>query len=104
MPAPPSERRIQAQIAANESWARTADRSKRTAKARAAMLQKFEQQVDPDGTLLPAERQKRAESARRAYFQRLALRSAQSRRRAREATAAAEAAEAELKLAGGDPA
>lgn len=104
MPETPAERSLRSSIAAHESWARTADRSKRTAKARAAMLQKFEQQVDPDGTLLPAERQKRAESARRAYFQRLALRSAQSRRRAKEATAAAEAAEAELKLAGGDPA
>ncbi|MDO0977176.1 hypothetical protein [Mycolicibacterium frederiksbergense] len=45
------------------------------------MLDKFEQQVDPDGTLQPAERAQRAEHARKAYFKRLALKSAQARRR-----------------------
>lgn len=90
-----------AQIGAHTSWANTADRSKRTAPARNAMLAKFEHQVDPEKKLLPAERAKRAESAKRAYFQRLALKSAQSRRRAKEATAIAEAADTELREAGG---
>jgi hypothetical protein len=45
------------------------------------MLERFEREVDPDGTLPPAERAKRAEYARKAYFQRLALKSAQVRRR-----------------------
>ena len=45
------------------------------------MLDKFEQQVDPDGKLSPAERAKRAEFARKAHFKRLALKSAQARRR-----------------------
>ena len=45
------------------------------------MLDKFEQQVDPDGVLPPAERAQRAEHARKAYFKRLALKSAQARRR-----------------------
>ncbi|MGH3968892.1 MAG: hypothetical protein ACRET2_07960 [Steroidobacteraceae bacterium] len=45
------------------------------------MLDKFEQQVDPDGELSPAERAKRAANARKAYFARLALKSAQARRR-----------------------
>ncbi|MEY8013837.1 hypothetical protein [Mycobacterium servetii] len=45
------------------------------------MLEKFAHQVDPDGTLPPAERAKRAESLRRAHFKRLALKSAQARRR-----------------------
>ena len=76
----PSERTLRSQIAAHESWARTEDRPGRTAKARKAMLDKFEQQVDPDGTLQPAERARRAEHARKAYFKRLALKSAQSRR------------------------
>ncbi|BCT76925.1 hypothetical protein SCMU_27670 [Sinomonas cyclohexanicum] len=93
-----------AQIAANESWAQTEDRSARTAPARAAMLAKFEHEADPEGRLLPAERARRAEHLRKAHFQRLALKSAQSRRRAKAATAAAEAAEAELAQleAGGD--
>jgi hypothetical protein len=43
------------------------------------MLDKFEEQVDPDGTLPPAERAKRAEHARKAHFKRLALKSARAR-------------------------
>jgi hypothetical protein len=43
----------------------------------------------------------RAEHLRVAYYKRLALKSAQARRRAREATAAAEAAAHELDEAGG---
>lgn len=80
-PMPPSERVLRSQIAAHESWARTEDRTARTANARKAMLDKFEQEVDPDGTLAPAERAKRAEHARKAHFKRLALKSAQARRR-----------------------
>ncbi|OMC09147.1 hypothetical protein A5734_27840 [Mycolicibacterium fortuitum] len=72
---------MRSQIAAHESWAHTEDRSARTANARKALLDKFEQEVDPDGVLTPAERAKRAEHARKAYFARLALKSAQARRR-----------------------
>lgn len=104
MSATPTERRLSAQIAAHESWAQTPDRSARTAKARAALMAKFEAEADPDGTLLPAERARRAEHLRKAHFQRLALKSAQSRRRAREATESAAAAEAELVSLGGDAA
>lgn len=57
--------------------------------------------MDPDGALSPAERARRAEHARSAYFKRLALRSAQSRRKARELTATADAADAELAKGGG---
>ncbi|MDI3331753.1 MAG: hypothetical protein QJR09_13610 [Micrococcus sp.] len=100
----PTERRLAAQIAAHESWAQTEDRSARTAKARAALMAKFEAEADPDGTLLPAERARRAEHLRKAHFQRLALKSAQSRRRAREAAEAAATAEAEMDSLGGDAA
>lgn len=77
----PELRTLRSQIAAHDSWARTSDRSARTANARKAMLDKFEQQVDPEGNLPPVERAKRAEHARKAYFKRLALKSAQARRR-----------------------
>ena len=97
-----TERSLVAQIAAHESWANTADRSARTAPARKAALAKFEKQVDPDGKLSPAERARRAESARKAHFKRLALKSAQARRRSREFAEAADAAERELAQAGGD--
>ena len=92
----PSERKLAAQIAANESWAQTEDRSERTRPAREALFRKFEREVDPEGKLPPAERARRAEHRRRAHFQRLALKSAQSRRRAKEAIQTAVAAEAEL--------
>lgn len=88
-----SERRLVASIAAHESWAKTPDRSTRTAPARAALEKKFLDLADGDPV--------RADHLRKAYFQRLALKSAQSRRKAREASEAAVAAEAELAELGG---
>lgn len=52
-----------------------------TASARAAFAERFAREVDPAGILLPAERARRAEAARRAYFAKLALRSAIARGR-----------------------
>jgi len=77
----PAERKLQAQAAAHQSWAATSDRTARTAPGRAALLAKFEDQVDPDRVLPERERLQRAESARKAHFARLALLSAQARRR-----------------------
>ena len=77
----PSERKLRAQLAAHESWARTDDPSARTAPARRAFLDRFERAVDPEGKLPPQVRARRAESARKAYFARLALKSAQARKR-----------------------
>ena len=76
-----SDRTLIARIAAHESWVKTTDRAARTANARKAFLDRFEQQVDPDGQMTPAERAKAAESARKAHFARLALKSAQARRK-----------------------
>ncbi len=68
-------------MAAQISWAKTDDRSARTAPARRAARARFEEQVDPDGRLSAAERARRAEHALRAHMTRLALRSARVRRR-----------------------
>ncbi len=68
-------------IGAHASWANTTDRAERTAPARRAALERFERQVDPLGTLDAAERARRAEHARKAYFLGLALKSAQARRK-----------------------
>jgi hypothetical protein len=76
-----ADRSLIARLAAHESWANTDDPSARTAPARRAMLDRFERQVDPDGVLSPVERARRAGHARKAYFARLALRSAQARRK-----------------------
>ena len=57
------------------------DSTEMTAKARETFLSRFEREVDPDGVLTPEERRRRAEHAKRAYFSRLALRSAEVRRK-----------------------
>lgn len=88
MSASTAERKLAASIAAHESWAQTPDRTARTAAARAAMDQKFLDAADGDPV--------RAEHLRKAHFARLALKSAQSRRKARELIEQAEQAEAEL--------
>lgn len=95
-----AERRLRSSIAAHESWANTPDRAARTAPARAALMAKFEREVDPAGTLPPDERARRAEHKRKAYFQRLALKSAKARR-ARAIVAEGDAAAAELAEMGG---
>jgi hypothetical protein len=77
----PAERSLRARIAVHTSWAQTPDRAARTAPARHAALDRFQRQVDPDGSLSEAERALRAEQAMRAHMARLALRSAQARRR-----------------------
>ncbi|WP_327066764.1 hypothetical protein [Kitasatospora sp. NBC_01302] len=76
----PTERTLRAKLAAHVSWANTPDPASRTAKARAAQLTRFEREVDPDNQLSDEERTRRAEHAKKAYYTRLALRSAQARR------------------------
>ena len=51
-----------------------------TQKAREAFLRRFEREVDPDQTLAPDERRRRARYARKAYFTRLALKRRKRRR------------------------
>lgn len=48
--------------------------------ARKGFMEKFEREVDPDGTLDPEELAVRAVAARRAYMLRLAMKSAKVRR------------------------
>jgi hypothetical protein len=77
----PDDRALRARIAAHSLHAGVADPSAHTAPARKAFLDRFEREVDPDGVLPPAERARRADHARKAYFTRLALKSAQARRK-----------------------
>jgi hypothetical protein len=65
----PEERSLVSRIGAYEKWANTADRSAATQAARRAFDKRFEQYPDP-------------EAARKAYFARLALKSAKARRKA----------------------
>jgi hypothetical protein len=68
-----AESSLQAKIAAHTSWANTVDRTARTAKGRRAFEDKFLAEADGD--------ELRAASLRKAYFARMALKSAQARRR-----------------------
>jgi hypothetical protein len=79
--------RIQAQAAAHTSWAKTPDRTARTAAAREAILQKLEQQVDPDGVMSPGDRRKAAENARKAQLLWAAQKSADVRAARKRAVA-----------------
>jgi hypothetical protein len=69
----PELRTLRSRIAAHESWARTTDRTARTANARKALDDKFLAEAGGDPV--------RAESLRKAYYARLAFKSAQARRR-----------------------
>lgn len=78
------ERSLAARIAANTRWGNTPDRAKATEPARRGLRAKFERQVDPDGTLDPAERERRVDSLMRAHMQRLSLKATQARRARRQ--------------------
>ena len=79
LPLSTSELSLRAKIAAHTKWA-THDPVAGTAKARAKFLERFLDEVDPDRTLPEPERLRRAESARSAYFAKLAYASARARR------------------------
>ncbi|MDP8955692.1 MAG: hypothetical protein M3N24_01840 [Actinomycetota bacterium] len=80
---PSSKARLRGRIGALSIHARY-DSKALTAKARERFLERFLDEVDPKRELPEKERLRRAASARRAYFARLALRSANARaRRAR---------------------
>lgn len=73
MPLTPAERSLRGKIAVETSWANTKDRRARTANARRALDEKFLREAGGDHT--------RAAHLRKAHFARLALKSAQARRR-----------------------
>jgi len=76
----PADRSENARWAAHAMHARN-DSREVTANARKKFLDKFERDVDPHLQLTPDERARRADHARKAYFGRLAMRSAQARRK-----------------------
>ena len=74
----PSQRVQRARIAAFTRWSKE-DPAATAARGQAGLLAKFVDQVDPDRVLPEAERQRRAEAARKAHMTRLAFRSAKVR-------------------------
>ena len=78
----PSQRSQAARVAAFSLHA-SHDPYATTAPARAAFIAKFARQVDPEGILEPAERERRAQAAMRAHMAALALKSSRARQRGR---------------------
>ena len=77
---PDLDRSLRAQIAAHHKHAKY-DPRESTAPARRVFLDRFEREADLDGVLSPDERRRRASHLKKAYFLRLALKSAKARRR-----------------------
>ena len=72
----PGERTLRARLAAYRMHAGGGTNTK---PARAAWEARFERQVDPDGTLSPAERARRAAAAEKAHYTEMAYKSARAR-------------------------
>lgn len=81
----PSNGSTTASMLAHLSWAKTKNRSDRTAPARRALDEKLAQEVDPDGEMSPADRVAAVANYRAAYYRRLAMASAAARRAKRDA-------------------
>lgn len=75
----PSERTLRARLAAHTLHGKVDSRA-HTEPARKAFLDRFEREADPEGVLPELERKRRAAQLKKAYFTRLALKSAQARR------------------------
>ena len=71
----PEQRRLRARAAAH---AMHAQGKTNTRAATIAQLARFERQVDPDGTLAPDERARRADHALRSYMASLALKASRA--------------------------
>jgi hypothetical protein len=74
----PEQRHMRATIAASDRWA-SEDPAEQGQRMRRGFLEKFEREVDPEGQLPPAERERRARSALRAHMIRLAFASSKAR-------------------------
>lgn len=90
----PESRALCARIAAAERWGRTSDRTAATAPARAGLRAKYAREVDPDGTLDPAECERRVDHLIRAHMLRMTLKAKAARRAARGLIDRADAVEA----------
>jgi hypothetical protein len=75
----PSERSLRARLAAHALHAQY-DSRELTRPGRDKFEQRFIDEVDPERMLPEAERQRRVDHARKAYFTRLAMKSAQARK------------------------
>lgn len=76
---PDTARSLAAKIAANVRWSKE-DPTENAARARRGLDAKWLREVDPNNELPESERNRRAQCARLAHMQRMALASAKARR------------------------
>ena len=95
---PKTTKSLPHQIAANTRWSRE-DPSRQGLLLRAGLEAKFIREVDPNNELPEPERLRRAEAARRAFYQRLALKSVKARQARKARTTKLEATRAKLEAA-----
>jgi hypothetical protein len=81
----PAERSRQASIAGLTGWANTVDRSARGRAGYNGLLAKFAREADPEGTLTPAERSRRAKTLYKLHMQKITQASLAARKAKREA-------------------
>jgi hypothetical protein len=79
----PKAKSLPHQIAANARWSKE-DPTRQGQLLRAGLDKRFLDEVDRDRKLPEAERQRRAENARRAFYQRMTLASVKARRARRK--------------------
>ena len=81
----PAQRKLAGSIGGLTRWSRVhgdAARREQTTPARAGLYRKWEQQADPEGVLSPEDLAAAVDRLKLAHYRRMALKSAQSRRRA----------------------
>lgn len=82
MPLTPEQRSIRARLAAHSRWANASpeDARRQGEAAQRGLLERFAKDIDPEGSLDPEDRYRRAKHARNAHMARLALKSSQARK------------------------
>jgi len=82
-PLTPHERSLRASLAAHTRWAYTSqvERQRLADNGQAGLLRRLAAEVDPAGSLPADERDRRARNLLQAHMKRLALKSAQARRK-----------------------
>lgn len=81
MTSPDPDRSLIGRIGAHTMWANCTDPSANGAHGQRGLVDRLTREVDPDGTLTPAERARRVEAARKAHMLALARKSAETRRK-----------------------
>jgi hypothetical protein len=79
MPLTPSQRSMRARKAALTSWANTDDPSARARCGTEGLVRRFEREADPDNTLAPDERRRRAKLLFKAHMEGLRLKASKAR-------------------------